>query len=185
MKKLPLLILTGLSVWGLTACANFPSSTANKTESQATTQQETTPLTRTFKFEQEIFGLNQEITESLTYRGEEFLTVDFKLLSSFDQETKDDLKELGFEEAKNTLLQGIDADPIFTNLQSIPGVNFSTQVLENYDISVDFTIDAQTADWAEVQKATEDIIDLPDLDETTPEDYIQNLLDNGATEITN
>lgn len=183
MKKLTFLGLTAASLLMLGACSSSSVKDAAKEVVSTVVQEEETETTRVLQFEQEVEGVNQEITETIVYKGDEFLTLDIQLISVFDDTIKEELQELDDDSLKELLLTDLERDEQIKKISNIEGIELTSKVDDNYNFNLNVSIDFQTVDPQLLTDLSTADITIPDLSSITPEEYINNLLENGAREI--
>lgn len=183
MKKLTFLSLATCTLLMLGACSTSAVKESVKEAVSTVTAQEEEETTRRFQFNQDIESVQQDITEVITYKGEEWLSMDIKVQSSFDEEFKKELEGLDSDTVNELILSGIEEEEYLRELTELDGVEMTSEVDEEFNYTVNVAIDFQVADPQKLSELTTIGDILPDLTSTTPEDYIQNLLDNGAKEL--
>ncbi|KXT85126.1 hypothetical protein STRDD11_00533 [Streptococcus sp. DD11] len=188
MKKI--LLLLGLTAAVLSGCAQKKTETAasqGKKEEISNNlpiinqaeQQEV--ITRTVAFPKDEQGAQQ--TQTVTYQGSHFQRLVIERVTATDPELKEAIKELGIEEAQKSLNESLDKDTDYAQAKTLAGFTGSVTVLNENELKITSTCDFQSLD---INKAADmpyfKNLNLKEMVKLTPEEYITNLLANGAEE---
>ena len=188
MKKI--LLGLGLSVALLAGCGHKKTETnsnaADKKEISNNLpiidnakQQE--GITRTLVFPKDERG-NQQ-SQTVTYQGEHFKRLVIERLTATDDEMKEAIKQMGLEEAQKSLNESLEQDADYVQARGLQGFSGSVTILNENELKMTSTYDFESLD---IEKAAAmpyfQNLKLKEMIKLTPEEYINNLLMNGAEE---
>jgi len=188
MKKI--LLGLGLSVALLAGCGHKKTETnsnaADKKEISNNLpiidnakQQEV--ITRTLVFPKDERG-NQQ-SQTVTYQGEHFKRLVIERLTATDNEMKEAIKQMGLEEAQKSLNESLEQDTDYVQARGLQGFSGSVTILNENELKMTSTYDFESLD---IEKAASmpyfQNLKLKEMIKLTPEEYINNLLMNGAEE---
>ncbi|TWT13407.1 SP0191 family lipoprotein [Streptococcus sp. sy010] len=183
MKKifLSLLMLTSLF---MTSCSQKETNTKpDSTSSQADVIKVDQVVTETYQYQEDLDGQVKTMTETITYQGEQFLSLDLLIEEPLDEETQAILAEQDFANIKDEIIRQIESDSSFSKLKSLKGVTTNLDLRDDYVFVVRVVIDMQVVDF-------DQLLQVPGLPETfadfkvlKPQDYIISLIAQGATQL--
>ena len=137
-----------------------------------------TVVTKTLVLPADENGVQQ--TQTITYKGKQFLTLTIQQKRQVSEELKNYIAEHGLEEAKTALKEEEDKDESVQAARKIPGFSLETTLLSETEIetSYDFQVlDVKKASESEYLKN----IGLENLLKNEPEEYIASRVASGAT----
>ena len=138
-----------------------------------------TVVTKTLVLPTDENGVQQ--TQTITYKGKQFLTLTIQQKRQVSEELKNYIAEHGLEEAK-TALKEEDKDESVQAARKIPGFSLETTLLSETEIETKTSYDFQVLD---VKKASESEylknVGLENLLKNEPEEYIASRVASGAT----
>ncbi|HFI0149317.1 TPA: hypothetical protein ACGO3A_000057 [Streptococcus suis] len=145
-------------------------------------QKEAEKKTDVYSYQQDVAGVKQEITETLTYKGDEFLAIGVKIVQPTDEATKATFEGVDFDTVKDLMLSYLKETEGFKQLLKTEGVETTIDMTEDYTITIEINIDLTKADLEALSDTGELGFDFTSFEDTTPEAYIQFLKDEyGAT----
>ncbi|WP_186652512.1 SP0191 family lipoprotein [Streptococcus sp. sy004] len=183
MKKifLPLLVLLSFFMVSCSQEANTTKSNPTPSSSEVTKLEKV--VTETYQYQEDLDGQLKTMTETITYQGEQFLSLDLLIEEPLDEETQAILAEQDFANIKDEIIRQIENDSSFSKLKSLKGVTTSLDLRDDYVFVVRVIIDMQVVDF-------DQLLQVPGLPETfadfkvlKPQDYIISLIAQGATQL--
>ena len=188
MNKILIGTLAFLSL--LVGCGQKKDSGTSTTENSQEALQSTLPVlenatkntvvTKTLVLPVDENGVQQ--TQTITYKGKQFLSMTIQLKRPVSQELKDYIAEHGLEEAKKVLKEAEDKDESVQEIRKITGFSLESTLLSETEMETKTTYDFQVMD---IKKASEDEyfknIGLENLLKYEPEEYIENRVASGST----
>lgn len=174
----------------LTACGQGQSTSSSSTEKTDSLQStlpvlenaaNNTVVTKTLVFPKTAEGSQQ--TQTITYKGKEFLNLKIQQKRLLTDELKDYVQKNGLKEAQKALKEAEDKDPAIQEARAIAGFTVETTVLDEQEIETTTTYDFQVMD---VKKAAQvdylKSVGIENLLQNDPAQYIADRLANGAVE---
>ena len=138
-------------------------------------------ITRTLVFPKDERG-NQQ-SQTVTYQGEHFKRLVIERLTATDDEMKEAIKQMGLEEAQKSLNESLEQDADYVQARGLQGFSGSVTILNENELKMTSTYDFESLD---IEKAAAmpyfQNLKLKEMIKLTPEEYINNLLMNGAEE---
>ena len=188
MNKILIGTLAFLSL--LVGCGQKKDSGTSTTENSQEALQSTLPVlenatkntvvTKTLVLPVDENGVQQ--TQTITYKGKQFLSMTIQLKRPVSQELKDYIAEHGLEEAKKALKEAEDKDESVQETRKFTGFSLESTLLSETEMETKTSYDFQVMD---IKKASEDEyfkdIGLENLLKYEPEEYIENRVASGAT----
>ncbi len=119
----------------------------------------------------------------MTYQGEHFKRLVIERLTATDDEMKEAIKQMGLEEAQKSLNESLEQDADYVQARGLQGFSGSVTILNENELKMTSTYDFESLD---IEKAASmpyfQNLKLKEMIKLTPEEYINNLLMNGAEE---
>lgn len=139
-----------------------------------------TVVTKTLVLPLDENGVQQ--TQTITYKGKQFLSMTIQLRRPVSQELKDYIAEHGLEEAKKALKEAEDKDESVQETRKFAGFSLESTLLSETEMETKTSYDFQVMD---IKKASENEylknVGLENLLKNEPEEYIENRVASGAT----
>lgn len=202
MKKFTYLLLVGLIL--LAGCANSPvknlmnneptrkriPKTTMTRETEATSSATTTQLpeieTETYVYQNKVGSgskkREQTCTETLTYQGDQFITIKKEMSQFLDEEMKAEAQSYSVAEFKKRLTEEVEKIPDVQKIKAVAGVTFAFEVTEAYEMKVVLDFDFTTLDRKALLAVGESFGDLSDMTKS-PQLYIAQLKLQGAKKL--
>ena len=188
MKKL--LIASLALLFLLAGCGQKKEATAPSTSESEPLQSnlpilenavKNTVITKTLLMPKSENGTQQ--TQTITYKGNQFLTLTIQQKRPVGDELKNFISENGLEETKKALLEAEEKDETIQEARKLAGFTLETKLLSETEIQTTTTYDFQVLD---VKKASQleylKNIGLENLLKNEPSQYIADRVANGAVE---
>ncbi|MCD1277141.1 MULTISPECIES: SP0191 family lipoprotein [Streptococcus] len=186
MKKI--LLVLGLVTLILTGCGQKKEEKAKGNKEDITTnlpiinnaeQQEI--ITKKLVFPKDEKGAQS--SQTITYQGKRFLTVVMEKIVPTEGELKEAIKEVGIEQAQKYLDESVAKDEEYAQAKTVSGFTSSVVIANEDELNITSTYDFEKLD---IEKASSmsyfKNVDLKGMEKMSPEEYINNLLMNGAEE---
>lgn len=139
-----------------------------------------TVVTKTLVLPLDENGVQQ--TQTITYKGKQFLSMTIQLRRPVSQELKDYIAEHRLEEAKKALKEAEDKDESVQETRKFAGFSLESTLLSETEMETKTSYDFQVMD---IKKASENEylknVGLENLLKNEPEEYIENRVASGAT----
>lgn len=175
----PIILL--LSLMLLSACS--PKSTTTETKTTETTTVAIKQETKTFQYKENLSGLEQTVTETVSYTGDSFDKLHLEVTQAFDQTTITSLQNQDFETMKKTLLEKLENQEAVKQFRQVEGANLTLDMTKDKGVQISINIDMKKIDLDKLSQVQGLGIDFTELEKVTPEQYINLLKENGATEL--
>lgn len=188
MKKITLILI--LSIVVLTACGHkkSTSSSSKNNKKEIGTElpalknaKEKEIITKTLVFPKDSQGSQQK--QIVTYQGKHFQKLVIEKTSQTEDDLKEAIKENGIEEVQKAIETSFLEDEEYAQAKTLKGFTSSVTLPNENELLIVSTYDFQQLD---VNKADSYAyfkdMKLKELVKLTPEEYINNLLINGAIE---
>ena len=122
-------------------------------------------------------------SQTITYQGKRFLTVVMEKIVPTEGELKEAIKEVGIEQAQKYLDESVAKDEEYAQAKTVSGFTSSVVIANEDELNITSTYDFEKLD---IEKASSmsyfKNVDLKGMEKMSPEEYINNLLMNGAEE---
>lgn len=139
-----------------------------------------TVVTKTLVLPIDENGIQQ--TQTITYKGKQFLTLTIQQKRQVSEDLKNFIAERGLEEARSALKEEESKDESLQSARKIAGFTIETTLLNEKEMETKTSYDFQTLD---LKKARENEylknVGLENLLKNEPEEYIASRVANGAT----
>ena len=186
MKKF--LLIFGLAAVILTGCAHKKADKLKGKKEEITTNlpiisqaEKQEVITKKLVFPKDEQGIQS--SQIITYQGKRFIKVIMERITPTDDSIKNAIKEVGLEETQRLLDESMQKDTDYTQAKTVAGFTGTVQILNENELKITSTYDFDNLD---IEKAlTLNYFKNSNLKEMTkmpPEEYINNLLINGAEE---
>ena len=179
MKKI--LLGLGLSVALLAGCGHKKTETNSNAADKKEISNNLPIIDNALVFPKDERG-NQQ-SQTVTYQGEHFKRLVIERLTATDDEMKEAIKQMGLEEAQKSLNESLEQDADYVQARGLQGFSGSVTILNENELKMTSSYDFESLD---IEKAAAmpyfQNLKLKEMIKLTPEEYINNLLMNGAEE---
>lgn len=141
-----------------------------------------TVVTKKLSFPKTAEGVQQ--TQTITYKGNQFLGLTIEQILPMKEELKKVVAEVGVAEAQKLLEKSLAEDEKFTQAKNLQGFSTSLEIINEQELKRTHTFDFQVLD---VNKAanTEYLknMKLKEFLKMKPKEYVEDQIASGATEV--
>lgn len=140
-------------------------------------------VTETYQYQEEQGGQTKTMTETITYQGQQFLSLDLLIEEPLDQETQAVLAGQDLSAIKGDIIRQLEADSSFAKLKALKGVTTSLDIREDYVFVVRVVMDMQEVDFDQLLQVPGLPENFADFKVLKPQDYLASLVAQGATKV--
>lgn len=141
------------------------------------------PQAVTYEYTQDAGGLEQTVRETVAYQGQDFHKLDVTVSQEADESIKVMAEGQDFQTVKDQLLAFMESNQTIQELKETKGVTASFDLTEEYVFIFRLVIDMETVDAKALGDISEFGIDLSNISEMSPQEYIKGLEANGAKKV--
>ena len=166
---------------GTTAASTTPSEELQSTLPVLDNAEKNTVVTKTLIFPESGDGVKQ--TQTITYRGKQFLKLVIRQTRPLSEELKSFIADHGLEATKKAFAEAEEKDESLQEARKLEGFTVETQLISETEMETTTTYDFQILDVKKVAQVEYlKNIGLETLLKNEPSQYIADRVANGATE---